>query len=294
MKKISILLAIALIFSVLTFSGCESETANSDNRINDYISENRLDLRNLLEDASAERISVYLGNYTSIALVEYENDIAQIVEMLLNDIEIETNEAKIDSFKEYTEESYGLSFVSLRFEMPSDETVLIRMYDDDHLYLYVEGKEFVSNSKYSSDPNKIYEIVLKHRTVPKIDTSHLNIQLVLKNESVEKTDVIFNSQTVNMNIDYAKLFDAIEGAKLIYVAKYDFTDSSEAVFHSYEYVECNKQIEKSYSIQILYSDNSSLNFYWGENNRIYLVNNAGDVFVSENEYVLEDVMSTSS
>ena len=279
-RLISVLLVMTIILSCLVLASCDAI------HVEKYVKEDKIDLKDLLTDSHVDTISAYLGNYTHIAEINTKENINQICNMFLNDIEVETEESKILEFKSTMERAYGSSFLSLCFNELNENKIVVRIYYDNHIYISAYGKEFVSYSSCSNDLDQIYIDVLANRTSPKQDTTDLNIQFSLINEAVGSISMCSSSGDF---IDYADIdkVATLQGILMLYVSKYDFTDSSEALFYAYEYLKCEEQIYNSTIFIVQYQDGSESRFYLGTDNRIYYIDECGNMFVSEKEYIMD-------
>ncbi len=279
-KSISVLLVMTIVLSCFVLASCDAI------KVDKYVKEDKIDLRDLLTDSYVDTISAYLGNYTHIAEINAEESIRQICNLFLNEIEVETDESKILEFKSTVERNYGSSFLSLHFNKSNENKIVLRIYYDNHIYISAYGKEFVSYSSCSNDLDQIYIAVLANRILPKQDTTDLNIQFSLINEAVSSISMCSSSGEF---IDYADIdkVAALQGILMLYVSKYDFTNSSEALFYSYEYLKCEQQIYDSTIFIVQYQDGSESRFYLGMDNRIYYIDECGNIFVSEKEYIME-------
>lgn len=280
-KPICILLVLVIIPSCFILASCDA--INNDK----YVDEGKIDLRNLLNDSSIDTISAYLGKYTHIAEINDDESISEMCNMLLNDIEIETDEAQISEFKSFVEDNYGPSFLSLYFRKQSENTVSIKIYDESHIYISVKGKEFVSYTSCATDLDQMYMTILSNRLDEKVDTTELNTQFSLINETVSSISMYSSSEEFLGYADPQKMASLLDGELMIYVLKYDFTNSSEALFYSYEYLKCEQQIYNSTIFIVQYQDGSESRFYLGTDNRIYYIDECGNMFVSEKEYITE-------
>ena len=236
-KLLSILLVLTIISSCFILASC-----NNAIKVNKYTKEGKMDLRDLLIDSSIDTVSAYLGNYTHIAEINTEESIMQICNMFLNDIEVETNQSKILEFKGTVEGNYGSSFLSLHFNKSDENKIVVRIYDDNHIYISAYGKEFVSYSSCSEDLDQMYIAILENRISPKQDTTDLNIRFALINEDVSLISMCSSSGEFIGYTDIDKIAADLQDVLMIYVSKYDFINSSEALFYSYEYLKCEQQI----------------------------------------------------
>lgn len=280
-KTISILLVLVIISSCFILASCD--TIN----VEKYVEEEKINLKNLLNDSSIDTISAYLGKYTHIAEINDDESISEMCNMLLNDIEIETDEAQISEFKSFVEDNYGPSFLSLYFRKQSENTVSIKIYDESHIYIYAMGKEFISYSSCSADLDQMYMTILSNRLDEKVDTTELNTQFSLINETVSSISMYSSSGEFINYADIEKIASDLQGVLMLYVSKYDFIHSSEALFYSYEYLKCEQQIYNSTIFIVQYQDGSESRFYLGTDNRIYYIDECGNMFVSEKEYITE-------
>lgn len=280
-KSISILLVLTIISSCFILASCNAI------KVDKYTKEGKMDLRDLLIDSSIDTVSAYLGNYTHIAEINTEESIIQICNMFLNDIEVETNQSKTLEFKGAVEGNYGSSFLSLHFNKSDENKIVVRIYDDNHIYISAYGKEFVSYSSCSEDLDQMYIAILENRISPKQDTTDLNIRFALINEDVSLISMCSSSGEFIGYTDIDKIAADLQGVLMIYVSKYDFINSSEALFYSYEYLKCEQQICNSTIFVVQYQDGSESRFYLGTDNRIYYIDECGNMFVSEREYIME-------
>lgn len=284
MKKISYLLVCISILTCLLFVGCNSH------QVDKYVSNGKFDLKDMLTDSSVNTISVYLGNYTHIAEINDEEGIQQICDMLLNDIPIEQDKAKISEFKYQANSNYGVSFLSIYFNDSFENKILVRIYDDSHIYISAFGKEFISYSACFSDLDKMYTSVLSNRIVPKEDTTDLNILFSLITETVSSISVYSNLEEFICCVDKDKIALLPQEIMMLYVPKYDFSYSSEGMFCSYEYLKCERQIANSKLFIVQYQNGAESRFYLGTDNKIYYIDETGNVFVSEKEYALKEII----
>ena len=292
-KKLLIIFIItavlAAVICVLTFGGAfekEDKTSSTTTTVEKYVEEGRIDLKNLLNDSSIDTISAYLGKYTYIAEINNDESISEMCNMLLNDIEIITDEAQINEFKSFVEDNYGPKFLSLYFRKQSENMVLIKIYDESHIYISAKDKEFVSYTSCVTDLDQMYLTILSNRLDEKVDTTKLNTHFSLINETASSISMYSSSGEF---IDYADIdkLTALQGEAMLYVMKYDFIYSSEALFYSYEYLKCEEQINSGTLFIVKYQNGSESCFYLGTDNKIYYINESGNVFVSEKEYFTE-------